>query len=281
MKRSTIVFHTAEKEGRSKLFLHPELQKMIETYPAASYSVLVSLAGFLCWRFPEISPPGKEAEYVKPKFHSKNFPNLHVVLNANHNKWIEVVCAAVNQDNALRENEDLYLKLEVSEQYGKLLVAAGFKETTIEGKVRWQHLKPSLTELLNEDRKEVLFVSCSRYLNDRPRVHLDALYMGMYFNNERWRSMNLFENGQPSEELYQRASLIIVPGSSLAVYSNIKELRNFTNKLKQVFVTNKQVKILGVCFGCQLLAEIFDGKADKAAVGTFGQNEIETSRQTI
>ena len=52
-------------------------------------------------------------------------------------------------------------------------------------------------------------------------------------------------------------------------------------KLAEVFVTNKKVKILGVCFGCQLLAEIFDGKADKAAIGTFGTNEIEVFQKEI
>lgn len=93
--------------------------------------------------------------------------------------------------------------------------------------------------------------------------------------------MNLFENGQPTNDLYEKASLIIVPGSSLAVYADKKELKDLITKLREVFSTNKTVKILGVCFGCQLLAEIFDGKASKAAIGTFGTNEIELFQEEI
>ena len=93
--------------------------------------------------------------------------------------------------------------------------------------------------------------------------------------------MNLFENGQPTNDLYEKASLIIVPGSSLAVYADKKELKDLITKLREVFSTNKTVKILGVCFGCQLLAEIFDGKASKAAIGTFDTNEIELFQEEI
>jgi hypothetical protein len=70
------------------------------------------------------------------------------------------------------------------------------------------------------------------YTNNRPRIHLDALYFGIYFNNERWRSYNLFKDGLPSDELFKTASLVIVPGSSLALYCGRKEIKDLILKLR-------------------------------------------------
>jgi len=56
-----------------------------------------------------------------------------------------VLCQAVNQDNAVRDGDALFLKYEVSEEYGKLLLDVGFHRTVVEGKTTWSHVRNGLS----------------------------------------------------------------------------------------------------------------------------------------
>lgn len=53
---------------------------------------------------------------------------------------------------------------------------------------------------------------------NRHRIDLRALYLGLYFNNERWRVYNIFEGELPDEEALQTADVLVMPGSSMSIY---------------------------------------------------------------
>jgi len=66
----------------------------------------------------------------------------------------------------------------------------------------------------------------------------------------------------------------IISGSKLSVYDDIKWIQDLVDYTKLAF--DKKKKILGVCFGHQLIAEALGGKVEKAKEGyLIGVHEFE------
>ena len=85
------------------------------------------------------------------------------------------------------------------------------------------------------------------------------------------------KNEYPSKEDYRNATHIIVPGSTLCLSINVEpQITKLIDQLKTLFVTNYNVKYLGICYGHQLLSWILNpGSVRRAKAGTFGINKIE------
>ena len=54
---------------------------------------------------------------------------------------------------------------------------------------------------MNRKQKHVLLLLTSRTTKtlDRPRLDLQALYLGIYFNNENWHVYRILEKDHPPE----------------------------------------------------------------------------------
>ncbi len=55
----------------------------------------------------------------------------------------------------------------------------------------------------------------------------------------------------------------MLSGSSLSVNDNDPCVCKFTEELKKALQKNKQLKVLGICFGHQLIARMFGGTVIK------------------
>ena len=100
--------------------------------------------------------------------------------------------------------------------------------------------------------------------------HFPALFQSLYRkNNEEWKYINVSTDGLPSEEIISKTKAILIPGSNLSVYNDHDFLRKtevFLKKLiDDILFNNKypKLKLLGICFGMQIIISALGGKISK------------------
>ena len=80
---------------------------------------------------------------------------------------------------------------------------------------------------------------------------------------ERWGFYNAFDFKFPSEAELNHIKAIIIPGSERSVRDSdnkthwVHALKKFIQK---VYEKHSHIKILGHCFGCEIVAEALGGK---------------------
>ena len=111
--------------------------------------------------------------------------------------------------------------------------------------------------------------------------HFPALFQSLYRkNNELWKYINISTDGLPSEELLSKTKAILIPGSNLSVYNDYDFLRKteiFLKKLiEDILFNNKypSLKILGICFGMQIIINALGGKITKMKSQPKGTPEL-------
>lgn len=177
------------------------------------------------------------------------------------------------QSCAHRVNDVLYINVWVGLEYIAQLLNCGFKSTD---------LKPSLPPT-DPGRKNILLLSMSQRTKtlNKPRIDLKALYLGLYYNNENWRTYNIFEEDFPKPEVLETANVVVMPGSSLSIYDYDYRVERLKQILKDAFTSNANLRYVGVCFGAQFLAHIFGGKVTKAKQRVFRIETISMHEERI
>ena len=111
--------------------------------------------------------------------------------------------------------------------------------------------------------------------------HFPALFQSIYRkNNELWNYINVSTDGLPSEELLSQTKAILIPGSNLSVYNDYDFLRKAESFLKKliedILFNNKypKLKILGICFGMQIIVNALGGKVEKMEGSHIGMPEL-------
>jgi len=119
----------------------------------------------------------------------------------------------------------------------------------------------------------------------------ETLYMGQFMGGkpgcgsdiERWGFYNAYDFKFPSENELKHIQAIIIPGSNFSVRESdnkvswVSALKDFIIK---VYNNHPHVKILGICFGSQLVAEALGGHVEKMAYGRMfiGKESIEVTK---
>jgi len=95
--------------------------------------------------------------------------------------------------------------------------------------------------------------------------YYEALYIGYLKNKgETWTTYKVYENEFPSEEELIKIKGVVIGGSEWSVYdTTIAAIPIFLEKLRNLVRHHPDIKIVGVCFGCQSLATIFGGRVEK------------------
>ena len=126
---------------------------------------------------------------------------------------------------------------------------------------------------MKEEKKYEIYIILSLKTPGKDQngfFHFPALFQSLYRkNNEEWKYINVSTDGLPSEELIAKTKAILIPGSNLSVYNDYDFLRKaevFLKKLiDDILFNNKypKLKILGICFGMQIIISALGGKISK------------------
>ena len=126
---------------------------------------------------------------------------------------------------------------------------------------------------MKEEKKYEIYIILSLKTPGKDQngfFHFPALFQSLYRkNNEEWKYINVSTDGLPSEELTAKTKAILIPGSNLSVYNDYDFLRKaevFLKKLiDDILFNNKypKLKILGICFGMQIIVSALGGKISK------------------
>ena len=126
---------------------------------------------------------------------------------------------------------------------------------------------------MKEEKKYKIYIILSLKTPGKDQngfFHFPALFQSLYRkNNEEWKFINVSTDGLASEELIAKTKAILIRGSKLSVYNDYDFLRKtevFLKKLiEDILFNNKypNLKILGICFGMQIIISALGGKITK------------------
>lgn len=110
----------------------------------------------------------------------------------------------------------------------------------------------------------------------------EALCLGQFFgsqnqdDHEKWSFFNVCDYKLPSDEELRHLKAIIIPGSSASACNNEKLswITNFQRFIVKVYTEYPQIKILGICFGSQIVAAALGGKVERMNRKMFIGKEI-------
>lgn len=94
--------------------------------------------------------------------------------------------------------------------------------------------------------------------------HFPSLFQGLYRKNtERWIYCVCSTHDLPTPEILDRCKCIVIPGSHISVYNDFPFIKDTEEYLRKVHEGHSKVKILGICFGQQLLVQALGGEVKK------------------
>ncbi|CAD8158088.1 unnamed protein product [Paramecium pentaurelia] len=104
-----------------------------------------------------------------------------------------------------------------------------------------------------------------------------SIYNGIFRRRyDNWNQYNVAQGHYPSEEIIIRADAIIMPGNRISVYDHYKWIEDVKLILKKAYETNPKVKILGICFGFQILTVALGGIVERMKYSfVFGNTHLD------
>ena len=215
---------------------------------------------------------------------SKN-PIQYDLINEEIIYFIEIPNLSIESLNSLLEknnfeyrfiniNENNFSSLKLSEETNKLFSLLSLDKMK-------EHINNTLK--MKEEKSYTIFIILSLKTPGKDQngfFHFPALFHSLYRkNNEEWKYINVSTDGLPSEELLSKTKAILIPGSNLSVYNDFDFLRQTEKFLKNLIddiLFNKKypnLKLLGICFGMQIIVSALGGTIEKMAGERRGKPE--------
>lgn len=92
LRHSTFAF-TSQLSNGSFAFYH--LGEIIPTFYTASNSVILSLASYITWKFPNLKHPNYMDFKLDGNFKQKKFPCSHLSLHPLFEAWSDTLCKSI------------------------------------------------------------------------------------------------------------------------------------------------------------------------------------------
>ena len=179
-----------------------------------------------------------------------------------------------NESRFIYINENNFSSIKLSEDVNKLFDLLSLDKMK-------KHINDTIK--MKKEKSYIIYIILSLKTPGKDQngfFHFPALFHSLYRkNNEEWIYMNVSTDGLPSEELLSKTKAILIPGSNLSVYSDIDFLRKtevFLKNLIEDILFNKKypnLKLLGICFGMQIIVNALGGTVTKMSGPHRGKPE--------
>ena len=130
-------------------------------------------------------------------------------------------------------------------------------------------------KLFEENKfKNVIFLDsweiCKVKLTQSNFYNYFAVFQAIFRkNNEKWHHYQTENLIFPNDDLLNKTDQMILPGSELSTYWDLEHLRKTEEFIRHVYSNFKKIKILGVCFGLQIITQALGGVIEKMTSGEF------------
>ena len=189
--------------------------------------------------------------------------------------FLEIPFISIDEFNSLMEKNNLGMRFiylnEINFTSIKLIEETNNIFNTISLPKMKEHIINSIKS--KKENKNIIYIILSLKTPGKDQngfFHFPALFHSLYRkNNEEWKYINVSTDGLPSDELLSKTKAILIPGSNLSVYNDYDFLRKtevFLKKLINEILFEKKypnLKILGICFGMQIIVSALGGKISK------------------
>jgi GMP synthase-like glutamine amidotransferase len=101
-----------------------------------------------------------------------------------------------------------------------------------------------------------------------------------YRGGDIWTMFKVIAGNIPSVEQLQEQDVVILTGSSLSVLDLNPKVEEFSSNLKKALQINKKIKVLGFCFGHQLISHLYGGILRKKK-SVLGEEKIDLISENI
>ena len=114
----------------------------------------------------------------------------------------------------------------------------------------------------NNTLKYYGIINCEKKISWRN--HYEALYCGILREKgERWLNYAASEHQLPTDDELKKLKGIVISGAGHAAYDDSPFHGKLAEVLQKAYKDHPQLKLLGICFGCQFLAHCLGGRAAK------------------
>jgi hypothetical protein len=124
LRNCKIVFSAANTKQKYEIFF---VNKLIETFPSASNSVLMSTAAYLVYKFPTLPHPRLMKDKLPHNRIDQSEQSPYLSLHPLFDEWVDTFVESVLKGNACRFGSTLYLKVNVQSEYADLLKGTGWE----------------------------------------------------------------------------------------------------------------------------------------------------------
>lgn len=93
--------------------------------------------------------------------------------------------------------------------------------------------------------------------------HFPALFQGLYRRNDEKWLYKVCSVELPNDDDLKKIKRIIIPGSHFSVYDDHKFIKDTEVFIRNIVENHKDIKLLGICFGEQLIIQALGGKVQK------------------
>ena len=126
-------------------------------------------------------------------------------------------------------------------------------------------------EELEGKRRDIMVINLSLSVTfkdkTKAKVNIEGLFSGIFYRRgDRWRSYKILNEEIPTVEDMIRVDTVVISGSSLSVLNMHPLIQKFQAQLFSALEVNKKLKVLGFCYGHQMIAQALGAKVEKKHV---------------
>lgn len=98
----------------------------------------------------------------------------------------------------------------------------------------------------------------------KAKINVDGLFSGIFYQNgDLWKSYKILLKEIPTIEELLQADTVMISGSTFSVNKKHEYMKIFVENLMEALEINKKLKVLGFCFGHQLVAQAHGARIEK------------------